>query len=74
MFASKKINPVGNDGLFYGGVEFFGHQVLGCVIVVAYSLIVGFILFKIVDLIHPMRVSVEAEELGLDITQHNERL
>lgn len=74
IFASKKINSVGNDGLFYGGVEFFGHQVLGCVIVVAYSLIVGFILFKIVDLIHPMRVSTEEEELGLDISQHNERL
>ena len=37
-------------------------------------LVVGFILFKIVDLIHPMRVSIEAEELGLDITQHDEKL
>lgn len=74
VFANKKINPAGNDGLFYGGTEFFGNQVLGCLIVVTYSLVVGFILFKLVDLIHPMRVSIEAEELGLDITQHDEKL
>ncbi len=74
VFASKKINPVGNDGLFYGGTEFFGHQVLGCLIVVVYATVVGFILFKLVDLIHPMRVSGESEELGLDITQHDEKL
>ena len=74
VFASKKINPAGNDGLFYGGTQFFGHQVLGCLIVVVYSLVVGAILFKLVDLIHPLRVSQEAEELGLDITQHDEKL
>ncbi|MDB5199383.1 MAG: ammonium transporter [Chitinophagaceae bacterium] len=74
IFASKKINPAGNDGLFYGGTEFFGHQLLGCLVVVVYATVVGFILFKLVDLIHPMRVSVEAEELGLDVTQHDEKL
>lgn len=74
VFANKKINSAGNDGLFYGGTEFFGHQVFGCLIVVVYALVVSFILFKIVDIIHPMRVSGEAEELGLDITQHDEKL
>jgi Amt family ammonium transporter len=34
----------------------------------------GFILFKIVDLILPIRVSAQEEETGLDLTQHDEKL
>src|SRR6476659_5842725 len=75
IFASKKINPsIGSDGLLYGGREFFLHQVAGCFIVVVFSIIMGFILFKIVDMIVPLRVSPEEEEAGLDITQHLEKL
>jgi Amt family ammonium transporter len=74
VFASKKINAAGNDGLLYGGTSFFLNQLLGCVIVVAFATVMGFILFKIVDLIHPMRVNQKEEELGLDITQHDETL
>jgi Amt family ammonium transporter len=74
VFASKAINPAGNDGLLYGGTTFFLHQVLGCAIVVVFSLLMGFILFKIVDIINPMRVSEDEELAGLDITQHDESL
>jgi len=74
MLASKKINPAGNDGLFYGGTQFFLHQVLGCLIVVVFATVMGFIVFKIVDLIVPLRVTVEEEETGLDLTQHDEKL
>lgn len=74
VFANKKINAAGNDGLLYGGTNFFLNQVLGCAIVVAFALIMGFILFKIVDLVHPMRVTVGEEAIGLDITQHDEKL
>lgn len=74
VFANKKINAAGNDGLLYGGTEFFFHQLLGCVIVVVFATVMGFILFKIVDLIHPMRVTDLEEETGLDLTQHEESL
>ncbi len=74
VFASKAINPAGADGLLYGGTSFFAHQVLGCFIVVAFALVMSFILFKIVDIISPMRVSEEDEMLGLDVTQHDESL
>lgn len=74
VFASKAINPAGNDGLLYGGTSFFLHQVLGCAIVVAFALIMSFIIFKIVAAVSPMRVSEEDEFLGLDITQHDESL
>lgn len=75
VFASKKINPaIGSDGLMYGGTQFFLHQLLGCLIVVVFATVMGFILFKIVDIILPIRVSVEEEEKGLDLTQHDEAL
>lgn len=74
IFASKAINSAGNDGLLYGGTSFFLHQLLGCIIVVAFALIMSFILFKVVDIISPMRVSEEDELLGLDTTQHDESL
>ena len=75
IFASKKINPsIGSDGLMYGGTTFFLHQVAGCFLVVVFALVMGFILFKIVDMIVPLRVSPEEEEEGLDITQHLEKL
>jgi len=75
VFASKKINPaIGSDGLIYGGTQFFLHQVLGCLVVVVYATAMGFIIFKIVDLILPIRVSPQEEETGLDLTQHDEKL
>lgn len=74
IFSSKAINAAGTDGLIYGGSEFFLKQVLGCLIVVVFSLVMGFIVFKIVDVIHPIRVSAADEEIGLDLTQHDEKL
>ena len=74
VFSSSKINAAAVDGLIYGGTDFFLKQLAGCAIVVAFSLVMGFILFKIVDLLNPMRVTVEEEEIGLDVTQHAESL
>lgn len=74
IFSSKAINAAGTDGLIYGGTDFFLNQVLGCLIVVAFSFIMGLVVFKLVDIIHPIRVTPEEEEIGLDITQHDEKL
>lgn len=74
VFASKQINPLGADGLFYGGTRFFFIQLSGCIIVVVYSLLMSFIVFKLTNIIHPMRVSEQEEEMGLDISQHDEKL
>ena len=74
VFSSSKINAAAVDGLMYGGTDFFLKQLAGCAIVVAFSLVMGFILFKIVDMLNPMRVTIEEEEIGLDVTQHAESL
>jgi Amt family ammonium transporter len=73
IFASKNVNGAISDGLFYGGFELFKNQVIGLLIVVVYSFVVSYGIFKLINFIHPLRVSDEEEALGLDATQHNEQ-
>lgn len=72
VFATKLVNGGGNDGWFYGNFELFRNQVLGLLLVVTYSFAVSYGIFKLINLIHPIRVSEDEEALGLDVTQHNE--
>ncbi len=73
MFATKTVNGAGADGLFYGNPDFFFTQLKAIVIVVAYSFTVSYGIFKLINLIQPLRVSSEDEELGLDASQHDEK-
>src|SRR6266496_1250607 len=73
IFATKAVNAAGNDGLFYGNAAFFLTQVKAMAIAVAYSFGVSFVIFKFINLVLPMRVSSEDEEIGLDASQHNEK-
>lgn len=73
IFATKSVNPIGADGWFYGNPEFFITQLKGVVIVVAFSFIASFLIFKLINVIQPIRVSSAEEEEGLDASQHNEK-
>src|SRR5688572_1748557 len=73
VFATKTVNGAGVDGLMAGNFDFFFTQVKALGIVVGYSFIMSYGIFKLINLINPIRVSVEEEELGLDETQHNEK-
>jgi Amt family ammonium transporter len=73
VFATKTVNSAGVDGLMAGNIDFFLTQVKALGIVVGYSFIMSYGIFKLINLINPIRVSVEEEELGLDETQHNEK-
>ncbi len=73
IFATKAVNGAGVDGLLFGNWAFFFTQVKGLAIVVAYSLIASFAIFKFIDLILPLRVSEADESQGLDASQHNEK-
>jgi Amt family ammonium transporter len=73
IFASKMINPAGNDGLLFGNFEFFFTQVKALIISATFSFVVSFLIFKLINFIEPIRVSVEDEELGLDQSQHSEK-
>lgn len=73
VFATTTVNSGGADGLIYGNWGFFFTQVKAMAIVVAYSVAMSYVIFKIVNLIQPLRVAPEEEELGLDATQHDEK-
>jgi Amt family ammonium transporter len=73
VFASKTVNPAGVDGLFYGNPDFFLIQLKGVLIVVVFSFVVSFAIFKLINVIQPIRVTSEEEEEGLDASQHNEK-
>jgi len=73
VFATKTVNTGGNDGLWYGNMSFFLVQSKALSIVVSYSFIVSYLIFKFINLVLPLRVSLEDEALGLDATQHNEK-
>jgi Amt family ammonium transporter len=73
IFATKSVNAAGAEGLFFGNPAFFITQLKGLGIAVGYSLSVSFLIFKLINVIEPLRVSSEEEELGLDASQHNEK-
>jgi Amt family ammonium transporter len=73
LFASKAINPAGNDGLFYGNPAQLGVQAITVVATIAFALIMTFIILSILKAAMGLRVSEEEERMGLDLTQHNER-
>ena len=73
VFATKTVNAAGADGLWYGNTDFFFTQAKGAGIVIVFSFVVSFLIFKLINLVQPIRVSSEEEEAGLDTTQHNEK-
>src|SRR6188508_3146025 len=73
VFATTTVNSAGAEGLMSGNFTFFFTQVKALSIVVGYSFIVSYGIFKLINFVVPMRVSELEEELGLDETQHNEK-
>jgi len=80
VFASNNVNSavgldvaagVNHQGLLLGGDLFFT-QFKGMIIVATYSFVVGWLIFKFINLINPIRVSELDEEAGLDSSQHGE--
>lgn len=59
-------------GLWYGQTETFIYHMIALVIVAVFSFVGSLILYKIVDLIIPLRVTDDQEHQGLDMSQHGE--
>ncbi len=73
VFATTQVNPAGADGLLYGGTHLFFANLMGAAAVIAYTMVMTFIVIKIVGFITPVRVSQEEERYGLDASQHGEK-
>jgi Amt family ammonium transporter len=62
-----------NDvGLIHGHITTFLYHLLALVIVGAFTFGGSLLMYKITDLIVPLRISPHGERIGLDISQHNE--
>jgi len=72
LFASKAVNPAGADGLFYGNPKQFLIQLIAVVVIMLYSFVASYIIYKLVDLFLKVRVTERDEDLGLDLAQHHE--
>ncbi|MEV5484619.1 MULTISPECIES: ammonium transporter [Streptomyces] len=60
-------------GLFYGGgFEQLGKQTVGVVCVLLYSLVVSYVLAKVIDLVMGFRVGEDEEVAGIDQASHAE--
>lgn len=71
LFATVSVNPDGADGLFYGG-NLLIPQLISLVVAIVLAIIGTTIIFKVVSLFMDMRVSISAESLGIDISEHGE--
>ena len=75
VFASSAINPaVTTNGLFYGESKLFFIQLITMLGVVTYVYFGTLILLVVTNWITPLRASTEEEAIGLDISQHDEKL
>jgi Amt family ammonium transporter len=80
VFASRFVNPMFKDaqgnvigsGLLDGNAHQLLNQAAGVVIAWVLAAVGTIILLKLVDLTVGLRVSEDAEEVGLDLTQHGE--
>jgi Amt family ammonium transporter len=73
LFASKAINAAGNDGLFFGNPGQLWVQFVAVVATVALAMVGTYILLSIVKAVMGLRVPLDEERMGLDLSQHNER-
>lgn len=72
LFASLAWNPDGANGLFFGNAHQFVVQAVGAGAAIIYSVVLTFIILKVVDAVVGLRVELDDEVQGLDVTDHKE--
>ncbi|MCX7745588.1 MAG: ammonium transporter [Clostridia bacterium] len=72
LFASKEVNPLGADGLFYGNASLLLVQIISVLVTAALSGVMTFMILKFIALFTKLRVDEKVEEEGLDTAQHGE--
>ncbi len=70
LFAAPAVNVA--SGLIFGNVHQFLAQLAAIAVVVPFAFFGSFLLLKLVNVFSPLRVSPEAEDAGLDFSEHGE--
>lgn len=76
VFAWQGINPANTtgNGLIYGETKLFLTQLFAMIGVSVFAFFGTLLLLKITDWISPLRVNETEEAMGLDLSQHGEKL
>ncbi|WP_313092077.1 ammonium transporter [Chryseobacterium flavum] len=61
-----------NASLLHGGIEVFLHHMAALVLVSVFTFFGSLLLYKVTNAIITLRVSEESEDIGLDLSQHQE--
>ncbi len=72
LFATVSVNSAGFNGLFYGNPKQLLIQAIAVGITIVWTLVMTFVLLKVIDLVMGVRVKAKEEAIGLDLTQHHE--
>ncbi len=72
VFASKAINPAGNDGLVYGNPGLVVTQFIAVVATIVLVSVGTAVILLVLKAVMGLRVSEEEELMGLDLSQHSE--
>lgn len=63
-----------NASLMHGGWSVFTHHMIALVLVATFTFLGSIVLYKVTNFFIPLRVSEESEAIGLDLSQHDEKL
>src|SRR5215831_19875499 len=72
IFATKAINPAGNDGLLYGNPSLLTTQLIAVGITVVFAAVGSGVILFVLKAVMGLRVTEEEERQGLDLSQHSE--
>jgi Amt family ammonium transporter len=72
LFASVAVNAAGADGLFFGNPGQFVIQAVAVTASIAFAFLGSLVLLGLTDALVGLRVSDEAERVGLDLSEHEE--
>jgi Amt family ammonium transporter len=72
VFASKAINPAGNDGLVYGNPSLVVTQLSAVGVTVVFAAVGSAVILLVLKAVMGLRVTTEEERMGLDLSQHSE--
>jgi Amt family ammonium transporter len=72
LFATKAVNPVGNDGLFFGNPGLLWTQFVGVAATYIFAAVGTFVILKVLSLFMELRVKPNTEAEGLDVPEHGE--
>jgi Amt family ammonium transporter len=72
VFASKAVNPAGNDGLLYGNPSLLVTQLVAVAATIVFAMVGSGVILLVLKAIMGLRVSEDQERQGLDLSQHSE--